>query len=118
VPHIYDFLKFVGGMGLRVGVANYYGRWSGRGKFLDQSIGVDESNTFQFKFFRMKIVGVTGLGENCGRHRFLKIVGATVFSMKIVDATGLVSIKIVGAIGLGGLWALKRAWSETLPSVC
>jgi len=50
----------------------------------------------------------------------LKIVGATVFSMKIVDATGLVSIKIVGAIGLDGklwaqqvwsaLWALEWAW--------
>jgi len=29
-----------------------YGRSSGRGKlFLDQSIGIDETNTFQFKFF-------------------------------------------------------------------
>jgi len=48
----------------------------------------------------------------------MKTMASQVFSMKIVDATGLVSIKIVGAIGLGGLWALKRAWSETLPSVC
>jgi len=39
--------------------------------FFDQSIGFDETNTFQLKF--------------------------------------LSSIKIVGAIGLGGLWALKRA---------
>jgi len=63
-------------------------------------------------------VGVRVGGRFVGVRVGLKIVGATVFSMKIVDATGLVSIKIVGAIGLGGLWALKRAWSETLPSVC
>jgi len=28
-----------------------YGRKSGRGKFLDQSVGIDEANTFQLKFF-------------------------------------------------------------------
>jgi len=37
--------------------------------------------------------------------------------MKIVDATGLVSIKIVGAIGLDGLWALGWAW-RAVWSVC
>jgi len=31
--------------------------------FLDQSIGIDETNTFQIKFgSSMKIVGATGLG--------------------------------------------------------
>jgi len=42
-----------------------YGRWSGRGKpFLGQSIGIDETNTFQLKFISsMKIVGATGLGD-------------------------------------------------------
>jgi len=41
-------------MGVRVGVANF---------FLDQSIGIDETNTFQIKFCSsMKIVGATGLG--------------------------------------------------------
>jgi len=57
----------------------------------------------------MKIMGATG-GRFVGVRVGLKIVGATVFSMKIVDATGLVSIKIVGAIGLDGLWALGWAW--------
>jgi len=47
-------------MGVRVGVSNF---------FLDQSIGIDETNTFQ-----------------------------------------LSNMKIVGATGLGGLWALKWAW--------
>jgi len=32
-----------------------YGRWSGSGKFIsigiDQSIGIDDTNTFQLKFF-------------------------------------------------------------------
>jgi len=36
--HTYDFLKFVG---VRVGVANI---------FFGQSIGINENNTFQFKF--------------------------------------------------------------------
>jgi len=36
-------------MGVRVGVANF---------FLDQSIGIDETNTFQLS--SIKIVGVTG----------------------------------------------------------
>jgi len=41
-------------MGVRVGMANF---------FLDQSIGIDETNTFQFTFLSsMKIMGVTGLG--------------------------------------------------------
>jgi len=32
--------------------------------FMDQSIGIDEINTFQLKFLSsMKIVGVTGLGS-------------------------------------------------------
>jgi len=38
-------------MGVRVGVANF---------FLDLSIGIDETNTFQLS--SIKIVGVTGLG--------------------------------------------------------
>jgi len=38
-------------MGVRVGVANF---------FFDQSIGIDETNTFQLKFFI--------LDKNCGRH--------------------------------------------------
>jgi len=38
-------------MGIKVGVANF---------FFDQSIGFDETNTFQLKFLTsMKIVGVT-----------------------------------------------------------
>jgi len=40
-------------MGVRVGVANF---------FLGQSKGIDETNTFQLKSFRMKILGATGLG--------------------------------------------------------
>jgi len=48
-------------MGVRVGVANF---------FLDQSLGIYETNTFQF----------------------------------------LHSMKIVGATGLAGLWALEWAW--------
>jgi len=36
---------------------------SGRGKFLDPSIGIDKSNTFQLNFISsMKIVGATSLG--------------------------------------------------------
>jgi len=39
-------------MGVRVGVANL---------FLDQSIGIDDTNKFQFSFLSsMQIVGVTG----------------------------------------------------------
>jgi len=38
-----------------------YGRYNERGKlFLDQSIGIDETNTFYLS--RMKIVGATDLG--------------------------------------------------------
>jgi len=41
-------------MGVRVGVANFF--WG-------QSIGIDETNTFQITFFSsMKIVAATGLG--------------------------------------------------------
>jgi len=41
-------------MGVRVVVANFF--WG-------QSIGIDETNTFQLTYFsRMKIVGATGLG--------------------------------------------------------
>jgi len=41
-------------MGVRVGVEKF---------FLEQSIGIDETNTFQQKkFLSMKIVGATGLG--------------------------------------------------------
>jgi len=41
-------------MGVRVSVANF---------FLGQSIGIDETNTYQLKCFpSMKIVGATGLG--------------------------------------------------------
>jgi len=41
-------------MAVRVGVPNF---------FLGQSIGIDETNTFQLKYFSsMKIVGATGLG--------------------------------------------------------
>jgi len=41
-------------MGVRVGVANF---------FSGQSIGIDETNSCQLKFFSsMKIVGGTGLG--------------------------------------------------------
>jgi len=41
-------------MGVRVGVANF---------FLNQSIGVDETITFQLEFFSiMNIVGATDLG--------------------------------------------------------
>jgi len=44
-------------MGVRVGVANF---------FFGQSIGIDETNTFQIKIFQsMKIVGVAGLGGLC-----------------------------------------------------
>jgi len=43
-------------MGVRVGVAN----------FLDQYIGIDETNTFQLKFFIYH--------ESCGRHRFSRFV--------------------------------------------
>jgi len=50
-------------MGVRLGVANF---------FFDQSMGIDETNTFQLKF--------------------------------------LSSMKIEGATGLGGLWALEWAW--------
>jgi len=35
--------------------------------FLDQSIGIDETNTFQLKFFIKH--------EDCGRHRFGRFVG-------------------------------------------
>jgi len=45
-------------MGVRVGVSIF---------FFDQSIGIDETNTFQLKFFI--------LHENCGRHRFGRFVG-------------------------------------------
>jgi len=41
-----------------------YGYVGGRLINLGQSIGIDETNTFQFKFFSsMKIVGATGI---CG----------------------------------------------------
>jgi len=55
-------------MGVKMGVANY---------ILDQSIGTDETNTFQF----------------------------------------LSSMKIVGATGLGGLWALEWAWHIRLTNL-
>jgi len=58
-------------MGIRGGVANL---------FLDQSIGIDDTNTFQIHF------------SSC---------------MKIVGATG---VKAVGATVLGGLWALEMTW--------
>jgi len=38
--------------------------------FLVQSIGIDETNTFQLKFFIYH--------ENCGRHRFSRFVGVKV----------------------------------------
>jgi len=38
LPEVYRFKR----LGARVGVANF---------FLDQSIGIDETNTFQLKFF-------------------------------------------------------------------
>jgi len=42
-------------MGVRVGVANY---------FWNQSIGIDETNTFQLTLFStMKILGATDLGD-------------------------------------------------------
>jgi len=44
-------------MGVRVGVANF---------FFDQSIGIDETNTFQLKFYIYH--------ENCGRHKFRRWV--------------------------------------------
>jgi len=48
-------------MGVRVGVVNFY---------LDQSIGIDETNTFQSTFFI--------LHESCGRHRLGWLVGVRV----------------------------------------
>jgi len=44
-------------MGVRVGVENFF----------YQSIGIDETNTFQLKFLI--------LHENCGRHRLGRFVG-------------------------------------------
>jgi len=40
--HIYDFLKFVGGV--------WALGWAWQSFFLGQSIGIDENITFQFKF--------------------------------------------------------------------
>jgi len=57
-------------MGVRVDVANF---------FLGLSIGIDETNTFQLKFFS--------------------------------------SMKIVGATGFGGLWALGWAWETFFISI-
>jgi len=48
-------------MGVRVGMANF---------FLDQSIGVDENNTFQLKLYIYR--------DNCGRHRLGRFVGVKV----------------------------------------
>jgi len=46
---------------------------------LGQSIGIDETIHFSYNFLsNIKIVGVTGLGENCGRHRLGRLVGARV----------------------------------------
>jgi len=58
--HLHTELRI---MGAKVGVANF---------FLGRSIGIDETKTFQLKFFS--------------------------------------SMKIVGATGSGGLWALDWAW--------
>jgi len=49
-------------MGVRVGVAIFF--------FVDQSIGFDETNTFQLKFCIYH--------ENCGLHRFGLFVGVRV----------------------------------------
>jgi len=57
-------------MGVRVGEANFF--WG-------QSIGIDETNTFQLKFFFSK--------------------------------------EIVGATGLGALWAIEWAWQTFFASI-
>jgi len=49
-------------MSVRVVVANFF--------FLDQSIGIDEINTFQLQFFIYH--------ESCGRHRLGRFVGVRV----------------------------------------
>jgi len=61
-------------MGVRVGVANF---------FLNQSIGIDETNTFQLNLFI--------LHENCGRHRFSRFVGGIV---------GVANFFLVQSIGI------------------
>jgi len=53
-------LEWAWQMGVRVGVANL--------DLLDQSIGIDETNTYKLKFCIWH--------ENCGRHRFMRFVGA------------------------------------------
>jgi len=53
--HIYDFLKFVGGLRAF--------KWAWQ-SFFESSIGIDETNTIQQK--------------NCGRHRFGRLVGVGV----------------------------------------
>jgi len=55
-----------------------YWRKSGRGNFfLDQSIGIDKTKTFQLKFLSsMKIVGTTGLGGLWALEWALQIFGS------------------------------------------
>jgi len=85
---------------------------------LDQSIGIDETNTFQLKFLFYH--------QNCGSHSFGRFVGVRVgvanfflgqsigidesntFHLKLVQTFSI--IKTVGATVLGGLWALEWAW--------
>jgi len=48
--HIYDILKFVGGL------------WALKSAFLDRWIGIDKNNTFQLQYSSIKTVGATVLG--------------------------------------------------------
>jgi len=70
-------------MGVRVGMANSFGRFVGFrvgvANFLGQSIGIDETNTYQLQCFS--------------------------------------SMKIVGATGLIGLWALEWSWQTFFGSI-
>jgi len=92
--------------------------------FLGQSIGIDETNTFQLKFFIQH--------ENCGRHRLRRLVGVRVgvaySHNKLALRTRLRNLNLKSEFSIfdsyrdirvhmcdflkfvGGLWALKWAW--------
>jgi len=109
-----------------------YGSESGRGQFfLDQSIGIDETNTFQLTFYI--------LNENCRRHRFGRFVnvrvGVAYLRNRLALLTRLRNLNLRSHFSIfdsfrdirvhtddffkfvGGLWVLKWAWQTCFGSI-
>jgi len=113
--NIFSSKKIVGAKGLS-------GLWA-RQTFFDLSIGIDETNTFQLKFFIFQ--------ENCGRHRFMGVRVIVAYSRnKLALRTRLRNQNLKSKFStfdsfrdvcvhfydflkfVGGLLALKWAWQS------